>query len=139
MAHQNLRTVDALESNWVTSRNLGLNDIFPKFKHYNVKTVASAMKSLLELVTLHPIVLKVYLGKILNEVIPLILFGEEEVHKSVINFLSYSLPKISSVSFKDDQLFTHETGLHYTICFSYYGLPHKWNDTSYYPCQTLYP
>ncbi|EFC50262.1 predicted protein [Naegleria gruberi] len=98
MAHQNLRTVDTLESNWVTSRNIGLQDIFPKLKHYNVKTVVSAMKSLLELVTLHPIVLKVYLGKILNEISHLLLMGEDEIHAALYNFLSYSLPKISSAS-----------------------------------------
>ena len=100
MAHQNLRTVDTLESNWVTSRNIGLQDIFPKLKHYNVKTVVSAMKSLLELVTLHPIVLKVYLGKILNEISHLLLMGEDEIHAALYNFLSYSLPKISSVSLR---------------------------------------
>ncbi|KAG2383353.1 hypothetical protein C9374_004690 [Naegleria lovaniensis] len=98
MAHQNLRSVDTLESNWVTSRNLGLNDIFPKLKHYNVKTVVSAMKSLLELVTLHPVVLKVYLGKILNEVTPLMLDGNEDVHNALFNFLNYSLSRISSAS-----------------------------------------
>ncbi|KAL9651747.1 hypothetical protein ABK040_014003 [Willaertia magna] len=98
MSQQNLRSTDTLESTWVTNRNLSLQDILPKFKHFSTKTIISALKSLLELIQLHPMVLKLYLGKILNEILPLILCDDEKVHVHFLNVLKFALPKISSAS-----------------------------------------
>jgi hypothetical protein len=90
---QNL--TQATAKDFVTKRNLSLNDITNQFNHYNVKIQATALKSMLELVTLHTHVLHQNLRTIIHATCPFITHEETAVRKELKKLLKHIFAQVS--------------------------------------------
>lgn len=111
---QNLRSNDVIASNipvaattlvndeatakdFVTRRNLSLGDITNQFNHYNLKIQATALKSMLELIVLHPHVLQQNMSTIIHSTCPFIVHDEAGVRKELKRLLEYLFATITEV------------------------------------------
>ncbi|KAL0484917.1 hypothetical protein AKO1_011783 [Acrasis kona] len=78
-----------LDGEYVTTRNLSLNDLVGQLRHYNVSVAKDAVRGVKELLTLHPIILRSGLNKVMKEILPCMMDYDLGVRTELQSLLEY--------------------------------------------------
>eukprot|EP01080_Neovahlkampfia_damariscottae_P011958 gene11958-5359_t len=91
---QNLRSDESIQGNFVTSRNLSLQDLVSQLKHYNPTHQKDAILGMKELIALHPVILNLKLGIIFDSTIPLMLDLDKTVRIPLKQLYEFLFPML---------------------------------------------
>ncbi|KAI9220142.1 hypothetical protein BC828DRAFT_133365 [Blastocladiella britannica] len=74
-----------------TRRNLTLRELLSHIKHHNAGVRRDALNGIIELLEVHPMLLYLHLGSIMEALIPMVTDEDETVRKSLLSTLEHAL------------------------------------------------